>query len=194
MLKKLLIAGMGVAALLVAGVAMAGVPCAGTSVVDVSVGHLTGIPTSCTSTEGAFCPQGDMDTVLIVVTINDCYGNALAGRTVTFDMPGAPFIIEDPPGPAVTDAFGQVSAYCVEVGGCGFAQYGATCETVGILGNLIYQASFDNDSPANGDVGLSDFARFSSHFGTTNACSDYDCDGTVGLGDFAKFSSHFGHT
>jgi hypothetical protein len=50
----------------------------------------------------------------------------------------------------------------------------------------------DNDAPPDGVVGLSDFARFSGHFGTSNACSDYDCSGDVGLSDFARFSAHFG--
>ena len=172
---------------------MAGVPCAGTSTIDVSVIHKALIPTSCSTTEGAFCPQGDQDSVLIDIVVRDCYGNALSARTVTLEVP-AGFVVEDAPAPATTGTGGDASFLFAQVGGCGFAQYGVMCDGILLQGNLIYQASFDNDSPATGDVGLSDFARFSSHFGSANACSDYDCDGTVGLGDFAKFSSHFGHT
>jgi hypothetical protein len=191
MLKRLLVACVGAAALLIAGVAVAGVPCASTSSVDVSVIHV-GL-TSCDSTEGAFCPAGDQDTVQIDIVIEDCYGNALVGRTATMVVPTG-FIVEDPPAPVVTGSLGEGSVKFAQCGGCGFAQYNWVCDGVTIEGNLIHQASFDNDAPPDGEVGLSDFARFSSHFGSANACSDYDCDGEVGLGDFAKFSSHFGHT
>ena len=193
MLKKLLVACVGAAALLAAGVAMAGVPCAGTSTIDVSVIHDSIDPTSCSTTEGAFCPQGDQDTVVIDIVVRDCYGNTLAGRTVTLDVP-AGFIVEDVPAPAVTGSLGEATFIFAQVGGCGFAQYGVMSDGVLLQGNLIYQASFDNDEPPNGVVGLSDFARFSAHFGSDNACSNYDCAGSpgVGLGDFAKFSAHFG--
>jgi hypothetical protein len=189
MLKKLLIACLGTAVVLAAGVAFAGVPCAGTSECNVS----TNSP-DCTTTEGAFCPQGDGDVVTVAVVIRDCYGNTLAGRDVTIAPPGGNFFFCEAAKVVQTDALGEASTTFAQFGGCGFAQFSATSEGVTIQGNLIYSSSFDNDSPATGDVGLSDFARFSSHFGSANACSDYDCDGTVGLGDFAKFSSHFGHT
>jgi hypothetical protein len=128
MLKKLLVACVGAATLLVAGVAMGGVPCASTSTVDVSVIHSG--TTSCTSTEGAFCPAGDLDTVQIDVTIEDCYGNALAGRTVTINLPAGFIFGGDAPVPFATDALGQGTVWFACIGGCGFAQYTATCDAV----------------------------------------------------------------
>jgi hypothetical protein len=111
---------------------------------------------------------------------------------VTVDIP-AGFVVEDPPAPVDTDALGQASFTFQQCGGCGFAQYGVTVDGVSLQGNLIYQASFDNGTPPDGQVVLSDFAKFSSHYGGSDPCSDYDCSGSVILSDFAKFSSHYGH-
>jgi len=200
MVKKLLVACVGAAALLAAGVAMAGVPCASTSTVDVSVLHKTDGTYCPGPTDGAFCPvAGDQDTVHIDVVIQDCYGNVLAGRSVSVNVPTG-FRVDDLPAPVDTDGLGEASftfSYC---GGCGFAQYGVTVDGVSLQGNLIYQASFDNfpEGAPDGVVGLSDFAKFSVDLwasedpGPLDPCGDYDCNGAVGLGDFAKFSSHFG--
>ena|GEM_PF-1103208 len=192
MLKKLLVACVGTAVLLAAGVAFAGVPCAGTSDCDVSVLHKG--TTSCDNTEGAFCPLGDQDTAKVEVTIRDCYGNLLAGRTVTVSPPATGFFFCQGDQVVVTDAFGVATAYYHEFGGCGFVQFEAESEGAQVLSNLIYSANMDNDSPANGSVSLSDFARFSSGYGGTDPRFDYNCDGNVTLSDFAKFSSHYGHT
>ena len=188
MLKKLLVACLGTAVVLAAGVALAGVPCAGTSECNVS----TNSP-DCTATEGAFCPQGDGDMVTVGVVIRDCYGNALAGRDVTIAPPGGNFYFCGGSQVVSTDALGEASATFSEFGGCGFAQFTATSEGVVIQGNLIYSSSFDNDEPANGSVSGSDFARFASHYLTTNVCSDYDCSGQVSGSDFARFASHYLH-
>jgi hypothetical protein len=190
MLKKLLVACLGAAVVLAAGVALAGVPCAGTSECNVSVTH-TGT-TSCSATEGAFCPAGDQDEVVVDVVIRDCYGNTLAGRTVTVDPPSG-FYFCGGSQVLVTDGLGEASATFSEFGGCGFAQFSATSEGVTIQGNLVYSSSFDNDSPANGAVSASDFARFASHYLSANPCSDYDCSGQVSASDFAKFASHYLH-
>jgi hypothetical protein len=193
MLKKLLVACLGTAVVLAAGVAFAGVPCAGTSEVNVSVGHFdTG--TACTSTEGYFCPQGDQDTIKVDVVIRDCYGNLLAGRSVTVDAPGSPFIFNNPSKVVVTDALGEASTYFTELGGCGFVQISATSEGVTIQGNLVYAANVDIDQPtANCSVTLGDFARFAGLYNTTDPCVDYDCSGSVALGDFARFAAHYNH-
>jgi hypothetical protein len=201
MLKKLLVACVGVAVLVVAGAAFAGVPCTGTSSVSVTVGHL-GI-SSCSNTAGAFCPAGDQDTAKVAIVIADCYGNLLAGREVEI----APVLVGgndfffcpcDDQDSVTTDALGEASTTFLCFGGCGTLVFRATVEGVEILGNPINVANFDNNnsqptpSPADGVVGLPDFSKFSNHFGGTNACSDYDCSGAVGLPDFAKFSAHFG--
>lgn len=188
MLKKLLVACLGTAVVLAAGVALAGVPCAGTSECNVSSDSPL-----CTSTEGAFCPLGDGDMVTVDVVIRDCYGNTLAGRDVTIDPPGGNFFFCGGSVLVTTDALGEASATFDEFGGCGFAQFSATSEGVTIQGNLIYSANFDNDEPANGSVTATDFARFASHYLTTNPCSDYDCTGSVQAPDFARFASHYLH-
>jgi len=191
MLKKLLVACLGTAVVLAAGVAFAGVPCAGTSECNVSVNHLG--TTSCSSTEGAFCPAGDQDTVLVEVVIRDCYGNTLAGRDVTISPPGGDFCFCESAKQVTTDALGEASATFGEFGGCGFAQFSATSEGVTIQGNLIYSANFDNTVPADCAVTLSDFAKFAAAYLSSDACMDYDCSGQVTLGDFAKFASHYLH-
>ena len=191
MLKKLLVACLGTAVVLAAGVAFAGVPCAGTSECNVSVGHV-GL-TSCSSTEGAFCPYGDQDTVHVAVVIRDCYGNILAGREVTIAPPAAGFFMCEGSKLVTTDALGEAATTFKEFGGCGFMQFSATSQGVTILGNLIYSANFDNDVPPNGAVTLSDFARFAASYLTADPCMDYDCSGGVTLGDFAKFASHYLH-
>jgi len=188
MLKKLLVACLGTAVVLAAGVAFAGVPCAGTSECNVSTNA-----TLCTSTEGAFCPAGDGDMVTVDVVIRDCYGNTLSGRDVTITPPGGNFFFCGGSQVVTTDALGEASATFDEFGGCGFAQFSLTSEGVTVQGNLIYSASFDNDEPANGAVSATDFARFASHYLTTNPCSDYDCSGGVTASDFARFASHYLH-
>ena len=189
--KKHLVACVGVAALLLAGAAMAGVPCASTSTVDVSVGHKAPV-TSCTSTEGAFCPLGDEDTVHVNVVIQDCYGNVLAGRSVSLDVPVG-FLLKNPPAPVNTDGLGEASFTFSDCSGCGFAQYGVTVDGVSLLGNLIYQASMDHVLPLDKTVGLGDFTSFAAVYGLVSACHDYNCDGGIGLGDFTLFASHYGH-
>jgi hypothetical protein len=131
--------------------------------------------------------------VLVDVVINDCYGNALAGRDVTIAPPGGDFFFCEGSKLVTTDALGQASATFLIFGGCGFAQFSATSEGVTIQGNLIYSANFDNDVPANGSVTLSDFARFASGYLGSDPCHDYDCSGQVTLSDFAKFASHYLH-
>jgi hypothetical protein len=192
MIKRVIIACIGAVVLLSAGMAVAGVPCAGTSECNVSVGHLG--TTSCTGTAGAFCPAGDQDTVVIDVVIRDCYGNTLAGRTVTVSPPGGDFYFCEGAKVLTTDALGAASTTYTQFGGCGFAQFSATSGGVTIQGNLIYCANFDNDVPANGSVTLSDFARFASGYLGTDPCHDYDCSGSVTLSDFAKFASHYLHS
>ena len=191
MLKKLLVVCAGTAVVLAAGVAFAGVPCSNTSECNVSVLHLG--TTSCSSTEGAFCPLGDQDTVLVEIVVRDCYGNTLAAKDVTINPPAAGFFMCEGAKLVTTDALGEASTTYREFGGCGFMQFSATSQGVTFQGNLIYSANFDNDVPANGCVTLSDFGRFAASYLSSNPCMDYDCSGQVTLSDFGKFASHYLH-
>jgi hypothetical protein len=191
MLNKVLVACLGTAIMLAAGAAFAGVPCAGTSECNVSVGHLAA---GCPSTEGAFCPFGDQDTVLVDVVIRDCYGNTLADREVTISPPGGDFCFCEAPKVVTTNSLGEASTTFMAFGGCGFAQFSATSGGVTILGNLIYSANFDNTVPADCQVTLSDFTKFASSYLTADPCMDYDCNGSVTLSDFTKFATHYLHS
>ena len=181
------------ATVLLATHAYAGVPCAGTSDVVVTAGC------------GSYCPEGDMDTVMVTVTLRDCYGTPLAGRWVEIEP-----IIEDSthyfcplesPVLRLTDTEGRCDATFNNFGGCDTRsgdggdcglEFSAECETTELgPSNRITTASPDAD--ADGDVDLQDFIYFASVYGTDECCCDFDCDSDVDLQDFIKFAGHYGH-
>jgi hypothetical protein len=191
MLKRFMVACAGVAVLAIAGAAFAGVPCTGTSTI-AATGDGACAPGA------AVCPLGDFDTITLSVTVKDCYGTALSGKTVDMYMdPTMATAFCFCPGEVtakqgVTDVNGDVSATWQFFGGCGDMEFTAEVEGV-TLGptSTIYIASPDNN--ADCVVNLTDFIGFAGVYFTTDDCSDYNCDNTVNLTDFIAFAGHYFH-
>jgi hypothetical protein len=198
MLKKLLIPAVGIVALaILSGVGLAGVPCTGTSTVaytETSPPCVNSLP---------MCPKGDRDTLKIVATVLDCYGTALAGKTVEirpiigsgsliFKVAGEGTLVLD-----TTDASGIVGHNYMKMGGCGTISFSVICEGVELGPTAsFYVSNFDQNVPPDGFVNAGDFAIWGGfgHFGsTTYPCGDYNCDGVENAIDFAIFGVHYGH-
>jgi hypothetical protein len=192
MLKKLLIPVFGIVALAVlSGIALAGVPCAGTSTVVVTENSVV-----CTGA-AALCPAGDMDTLKVTVTVMDCYGTALSGKSVTITpvSTGFKFRAADSSKVVVTDALGGASTGYRYMGGCGNLQFQAVVDGVTLGPSAsIYIASPDNTYPANGIVNAIDLATFGQNYGSSSwPCGDFNCSGVVNAIDLATFGAHYGH-
>lgn len=192
MLKKLLIPVFGIVALAVlGGIAVAGVPCAGTSTIVVTENNA-----SCTGA-AAICPAGDKDTIRVEVTIMDCYGSVLAGKSVTVTpiSAGFKFRAADSSKVAVTSALGVVAFGYKAFGGCGNLQFQAVVDGVTIGPSAaIYIANFDNNAVPSGKVDLVDLGIFGSNYGSTTwPCGDYNCSGKTDLVDLGIFGTHYGH-
>ncbi len=187
MYKKVLTACAGfVVLLLVSGMAFAGVPCAGTTTVTASGDDVC-------APGAAVCPQGDLHSVNVLVTVRDCYGAPLSGQMVGVFSTSAGFCFCTSPvtaGP--TDALGQATAVVSDFGGCGDVQFYAS---IGIVtagpSPAITIGSPDGDGDC--DVDLVDFVKFATNYFTAATCSDLNCDGLVDLIDFVIFASHYFH-
>jgi len=190
MLKKLLIP-IGIVALMTFGsIALAGVPCSGTSSV-VATENSAPCPAG-----GAFCPKGDYNTITVTVTVLDCYGTALSGKSVTLHPAGATtvkFQAADSAKTLSTNVSGQVQATYSKMAGCGNMQFTAVSQLV-TLGpsNTLYVANVDNNASTKVD-GV-DLTFFAGHYGRTDRpCSDYNCSGKVDGVDLTFFAGHYGH-
>jgi hypothetical protein len=184
---------------LTAGSAFAGLPCEGTSTVVA-----TGSGACAVSSGAALCPNGDMDVIMVTVTVRDCYGAALPGKNVVVwaysdddfcycpDGEPTPYQLEDTKLAGPTDPAGMVTVMFSKIGGCGDMKFYVTVDEI-VLGpsSWVYIASPDNNSDCT--VNLVDFGNFASDFNGTNPCSDFNCDGQVNLVDFGTFATHFNH-
>jgi len=179
---------MAAVSLLISGMAFAGVPCSGTTSV-VATGDDVCAPGA------AVCPQGDLHTVNVTVTVRDCYGTPLAGEMVDVSGSAATgkfcFCVT-PKTVGPTDALGQATAQFADFGGCGDLQFYATIGTV-VAGPSPAITVGSPDGDGDCDVDLVDFGIFASNYFTTSSCSDYNCDGLVDLIDFGIFASHYFH-
>jgi hypothetical protein len=192
MLKKLLIPLFGIVALAVlSGIALAGVPCSGTSTIVVTENSA-----ACTGA-AAICPAGDKDTLRVEVTVMDCYGTALSGKSVTLTpiSSGFKFRAVDNPVVLSTDVLGKVAYGYRYFGGCGSLQFQAVVDGVTIgPSSAITIANFDNNAVPSGKCDLIDLGIFGAHFGSTTwTCGDYNCSGKEDLVDLGIFGAHFGH-
>jgi hypothetical protein len=164
MLKKLLIP-IGIVALMAFGsIALAGVPCSGTSTVVATENS-----TPCLA-GGAFCPAGDYNTITVTVTVLDCYGTALSGKSVTITPNGDTSVrfkgAADSSKTSSTNVSGQVTATYNKIGGCGNLKFLATCQAI-TLGpsNSLYCANVDNNG--SGKCDGTDFTIFAGHLGNS---------------------------
>ena len=180
-----------VAVVLAAGVALGGVPCAGTS--DVVA----------TPDCGGYCPEGDLDIVMVKVTDLDCYGTPLPDKVVTIKpiIPVASyycFCPEDTAKVCTTNVAAECSVYFQYFGGCGDKvdcelQFSAISDDVEIgPSNAIVTASPDSDGDC--DVDLLDFIYFATQYLSDACCANYDCVGGVALLDFITFATHYLHS
>jgi len=187
MLKKLLIPT-GIVALFAFGsIALAGVPCTGTSTIVATENN-----PSCPA-GGAFCPAGDLNTITVTVTVLDCYGTALSGKSVTLSPVGAglKFQAADSAKAVMTNLSGQASTTYSKIGGCGNLTFTGLCQGV-TLGpsNSLYCANPDNNG--SGTVDGIDLGTFATHYGKNQPCSDYNCSGLVDGVDLGTFATHYG--
>ena len=180
-----------IALMALGSIALAGVPCTGTSTVVATENS------SPCSAGGAFCPKGDYNTVTVTVTVNDCYGTALAGKSVAVKVnSGAAslkFQAADSTKTLTTNVSGQVVATYTKIGGCGNMAFNAICQGV-TLGpsNSLYAANVDNNG--SGKCDGTDLSIFAGHYGRTDRpCSDFNCSGKVDGTDLSIFAGHFGH-
>jgi len=191
MLKKLLIPT-GIVALFAFGsIALAGVPCTGTSTVVATENSAP------CAAGGAFCPAGDFNTVTVTVTVLDCYGTALSGKSVTVSLAGAAnlkFQAADSSKALTTNISGQATATYNKIGGCGNLAFSAVCQGVTFTtSNTLYCSNVDNNG--SGACDGTDLSIFASHYGRTDRpCSDFNCSASVDGTDLSIFASHFGDT
>jgi len=188
MLKKLLIPCLGIVALAVlSGTALAGVPCSSTSTVVITENDL-----ACTN-GAVICPGGDFDTLTVEVTVLDCYGTALSGKSVTISPAGAGFVfnVADSARVLVTNALGKVSRKYWRFGGCGDLAFLAVSDGV-ILGPSA-TVSIANLDPAGSTlvVDAVDFSVFGQYYLKVFPCQDFNCDGIVDAIDFSAFGQHY---
>ena len=194
MLKKLLIPGMGIVALAVlSGIALAGVPCSGTSTVII-----TESSGACTNA-AAICPKGDLDTIKVVVTVMDCYGSVLVGKTVTVTPATTGFVFKagETSRVAVTDGAGKVSFGYKCFGGCGNLKFQAVSDGVTLGPSAAcYIANLDNAiTPPTAKCDGLDLSLFGQNYGkTTFPCGDYNCSGKEDGLDLSVFGQHYGHS
>ena len=193
MLKKLLIPCFGIVALAVlSGIALAGVPCTGTSTVVITENNV-----GCAA-GAAICPKGDLDTVTVTITVLDCYGTALAGKSVTIQPAAAGFVfnVADSARVLVSNALGVVSQKYMKFGGCGNLRFQAVSDGVTLGPSApIYVSNMDNvlGTPALKCDGL-DLSLFGQYYGlTTFPCGDYNCSGKTDGLDLSIFGQHYGH-
>jgi hypothetical protein len=182
-------------ALLLAGVGpvqASGVPCSGTSTV---IATAQGTP-GCDPNIAVVCPAGDRGLVRVVVTVKDCYGTPLAGKTVSCDalqFSGALcFCTGQDPQTGVTNVNGEVTFNFVRFGGCGGVQFVAICDAV-TLGPSSVIGVRSPDITGDCLVNALDLSRFGLIYGTSDPCGDYNCDGTVNALDLSTFGLHYGH-
>jgi hypothetical protein len=188
---KILVATMAIV-LSFAVYASASVPSASTSTVECEVQGIS----DCVPNSAVVCPASDIDLIHVTVTVRNVYGDPLPGKTVDC------YAIEVSgdfcwcPGESlqtdVTDANGQAFFDFTDFGGCGFLQFGATCESV-VFNPCAQIFVASPDINADCVVDLSDFAEFASFYFGTEPCCDYNCDGVVDLSDFAFFAAHYFH-
>jgi hypothetical protein len=191
-MRFLVVMGVLILTLTVASVSFAGVPSASTSTVE-RAGQ--GSP-ACNPNTAVVCPQGDMGSVLVTVTVRNVYGDPLPGKTVNCQAVPVSgtfcFCTGQTPQTGVTNVSGQIQFTFFKFGGCGNLQFTADCE--GVFFNAsptIYIASPDNNGTCS--VSGTDLSVFAAAFGTVNACHDFNCDGVVNGIDLSIFAGHYGH-
>jgi hypothetical protein len=198
MLKKLLIPCVGIVALMALGsVALAGVPCLGTSTVVATENNL-----NCTNA-GYFCPQGDTlaNVITVNVTVLDCYGTALSGKSVAIKGSGVlpadkfKFANSETLKTAVTNLSGIATTTFSKFGGCGNMNFTATVLGVTLAtSNVIYCSNMDKNPTPDGNVNSVDLSLFTGDYGGVAACSDFNCLGGVNSVDLSIFTGHYGHS
>jgi len=191
MLKKLLIPCIGMVALAVlSGIALAGVPCSGTSTVIITENNVPCI------NGAAICPKGDLDQLTVEVTVLDCYGTALEGKSVTISPVAAGFVfnVADSARVLVSNALGKVTQVYNAFGGCGNLSFAAVVDGVTLGPSAtVYIASLDAvlGSPLRCDA--LDYSVFGQKYGLAYPCLDYNCSGKVDAIEFSVFGQHYGH-
>ena len=188
MLKKLLIP-IGIVALFSLGsIALAGVPCTATSSIVA-----TETNASCVA-GAALCPKGDFETITVTVTVLDCYGTALSGKSVKVDVIGAPTLLlqaADSTKTILTNGSGQVVIAYAKIGGCGNIQFTSLVQGVTIgPSNVLYCSNPDNNG--TGRVDGTDLTFFAADYGLNAPCSDYNCSAKVDGTDLTFFAAHYG--
>lgn len=169
-----------------------GVPCTGTSTVVPSAQGTSG----CDPNIGVVCPAGDKGLIQVVVTVKDCYGTPLAGKTV--DCHAQPvsgtlcFCAGQNPQTGVTNVNGEVTYNFIRFGGCGSVQFTAVVQGV-TLGPSVAIGARSPDITGDCLVNALDLSRFGLIYGTADPCGDYNCDGTVNALDLSVFGIHYGH-
>jgi hypothetical protein len=173
---------------LLSGAGFAGIPCPDTSTIIASGDGYC-------APGAAVCPGGDLDRVIVTVTVRDCYAMPMEGMMVTLEceVSGGDLCFcqgEENKTVGPTDEFGVTYGEFAGLGGCGLLRFRAWVADVP-LGWSDTIAIVSPDTYVDCEVNLFDFARFAQVFGGYDQCNDYNCDGTVDLVDFGTFALHF---
>lgn len=168
----------------------ADVPCP-----DVSIIEATG--DGDVAPNAVVCPRGGYDTVIVTVTVLNCFGVPIPGMEVTVypdpDATGFCFCPGEETKQDTSDVNGMLTVEFSRFGGCGSLRWCAEAQGVNIFPSIpIEIASPDIDGSC--EIDLFDFVRFATKYSGQDPCCDYNFDGGVNLTDFISFSEHYSHT
>ncbi|MFH1277377.1 MAG: hypothetical protein ABIK65_03245 [Candidatus Eisenbacteria bacterium] len=203
-MKKTLALLAVVGCLAIAGSAFATLPCAANSSCAIEVQNGNG----CTTADLRWCPAGDMDHIIIRVTVRNCLDDPLEGCVVRLDLSGqsdamdgtsAMGVCGTMSSTATSDANGAV-AFDLTGGGCGrfVLDWTATAECadpeVELCANSTELCAKSPDF--NGDLTINFFDTFKflpALNAGTGYCADFNCDNVVNFFDTFQFLPHLNH-
>ena len=206
MRKTLALSAAIICCLAIASTAMATLPCAANSSCVIEVENSNG----CTTADLRWCPLGDMDHIIIHVTVRNCLDDPLEGCAIRLDLDGEADA-QDEMGVAdiaicgtqsmtsVSDANGAV-AFILTGGGCVrfILNWTATAECadpeVELCANSTELCVKSPDM--NGDLAVNFFDTFRylpQLIGGAGYCGDFNCDGVVNFFDTFQYLPHLIH-
>ena len=200
MRKTLALSAAIICCLAIASTAMATLPCAANSSCVIEVENSNG----CTTADLRWCPLGDMDHIIIHVTVRNCLDDPLEGCAIRLDLDGEADA-QDEMGVAdiaicgtqsmtsVSDANGAV-AFILTGGGCGrfILNWTATAECadpeVELCANSTELCVKSPDFNGDLRVQFVDTFKFLPMLSAgAGWCGDLNCDGDITFPDAFRF-------
>ncbi len=165
---------------------------------NMALAQCTDPSTSTFPSHVTVCPAGDIPITLQVLSSSGvaCLNYPVwlhfvgSAASTLNPSPGYSFPIEQS---VVASSAGRVT-FRPQVGGC--ATNGSINYEDPLTGTVIGSTQSINspDMDGDGQVGLSDVARFAAAYGGTyDRCVDFNGDGIIDLADLTVFAGHYGH-